>query len=285
MARANLHSRQPAPAALAEQVTLLTAPENDLAARLRLVDELTTRLAEHPDRLRTALSAHLAGQPGTVLLFVDQFEEIFTACQEGTERCRSQAEQFIALLADAVTRGDGRIRLLVTLRADFLNTCLSFSELRDLLQDHQFLLGPLDEAGLREAIVLPAQAVGAFFEKGLVNTILRDVAAEPGALPLLQHALYELWLARRGPWLTLDAYEASGGVRGALQRRAQATFDSVDAGAANHRTHDLFAPDQPWRGRGRHPAVASSAASCYPVGVQLDDVNQVLAALSAPKYA
>src|SRR4029079_751061 len=81
--------------------------------------------------------------------------------------------------------------------------------------------------------------VDALFEKGLVNTILRDVAAAPGALPLLQHALYELWRARRGPWLTIDAYEASGGVQGALQRRAQATYESLSP-AQQALAHNIF---------------------------------------------
>jgi WD40 repeat protein len=88
--------------------------------------------------------------------------------------------------------------------ADFLNHCLAFPELKNLLQDKQLLLGPLDQSVLRDVIVRPAQHVGAFFEKGLVQTILRDIEDNPGSLPLLQHALYELWRARRGPWLTMD---------------------------------------------------------------------------------
>jgi hypothetical protein len=55
--------------------------------------------------------------------------------------------------------------------------------------------------------------------------ILRDVQRQRGSLPLLQHALKELWQARRGPWLTLDAYEKSGGVAGALRSRAQYTYE------------------------------------------------------------
>ncbi len=91
------------------------------------------------------------------------------------------------------------------------------------------LLGPLDEPALREVIVRPAQEVGALFEKGLVSIILRDVAAEAGALPLLEQALYELWRARRGPWLTQDAYDASGGVAGALNRRADLVYTNLTA--------------------------------------------------------
>ena len=70
------------------------------------------------------------------------------------------------------------------------------------LEDRQLLLGPMDEPALREAIVRPAAEVGALFEKGLVEIILRDVGSESGILPLVQQALYELWLRRKGPWLT-----------------------------------------------------------------------------------
>jgi hypothetical protein len=78
---------------------------------------------------------------------------------------------------------------------------------------------------LREAVKFPARKVGAFFENGLVEVILRDVQRQRGSLPLLQHALKELWQARRGPWFTLEAYEKSGGVAGALRRRAQHTYE------------------------------------------------------------
>jgi WD40 repeat protein len=267
--------------ALVEQLALLVASARDFAERLRLVDEFTTRLAEQPTGLSTVLGAHLAAQPESVLLFIDQFEELFTACQEGTEDCRSQMESFVRLLADAVGQGDSRIRILITLRADFLDDAVSLPGLRGLLQDHQFLLGPLDNTNLREAVVLPAQAVGALFEKGLVNTILRDVAAEPAALPLLQHALHELWLARRGPWLTVDAYEASGGVRGALQRRAQATFAALTPSQQRVARTIFLRLTSLGEGVG-DTRRRVRRRELYPVGVPAEDVNEVLAALSAP---
>lgn len=208
---------------LASQLATFVPP----ADRPDATDKLTSRLAERPDGLRTILNAFLADRPHPVLLFIDQFEELFTLCADGPERCRMAAEQFIATLSDAVERGDGQIRIILTLRADFLDRCLAYPALRKLLEDRQLLLGPLARPDLRDAVVRPAQQVGALLEKGLVNTILADVGDEPGNLPLLQHALHELWLARRGPWLTLDAYEARGGVAGALGRRAQATYDAL----------------------------------------------------------
>ena len=198
-----------------------------LVDRPRAVDDSMARLAERSDTLRSTLFAYTADQPTSVLLIVDQFEEVFTLCQEGPERCRAQIEQFIANLADAVHESNGRIRVLLTLRADFLDRCLAYPKLRELLEDRQLLLGPLEAAGLREAIVRPAGVVGALLEKGLVEILLRDVGSEPGMLPLLQQALYELWLRRRGPWLTLEAYQASGGVLGALQKRADDTYQAL----------------------------------------------------------
>jgi WD40 repeat protein/energy-coupling factor transporter ATP-binding protein EcfA2 len=263
---------------VAEQLATLLPP----ADRFNAADELTDRLGERADGLRTAVTTLLADRPQPLLLVVDQFEELFTLCQEGTERCRAQAEQFVANLADAIQRGDGRMRVLITLRADFLDRCLAFSALRDLLQDRQVLLGPLDVPALREAIVRPAQAVGAFFEKGLVNTILRDVEAVPGALPLLQHALFELWHARRGPWLTLDAYEASGGVRGALQRRAQDTYEMLNP-AQQSIARNIFLRLTALGEGVSDTRRRVSRAELYPAGVDSGQVDTVLQTLSGPQ--
>jgi WD40 repeat protein len=262
--------------ALAEQLATF-GPATD---RLRLADELTDRLSRRADGLRTAITTLLADHPQPVLLVVDQFEELFTMCRGSSAHCRSLVEQFVTNLAEAAGGSDNRIRVLITLRADFLDRCLALASLRDLLQDRQFLLGPLSEGSLREAMARPAQEVGAFFEKGLINTIMRDVSPEPGILPLLQHALYELWRARRGPWLTLEAYEASGGVSGALRRRAQATYDALT-------------PDQKRLARSiflRLTALGEGAsdtrrraarAELYPAGVDPAQVESVLHALSS----
>jgi len=78
--------------------------------------------------------------------------------------------------------------------------------------------------GLRQAIEEPARHLGLEFESGLVETILEDVANQPGTLPLLEHALLELWERRRGNMLTLEAYRESGGVEGAIAKRAETIY-------------------------------------------------------------
>ena len=153
---------------------------------------------------------------------VDQFEEVFTLCRDDTERAA-----FVATLLYAAGFPDGRSVVVLTLRADFYAKCAAYPELAAGIAAHQFLVSPMHEGELRQAIEAPARQVGLELEEGLVPTILEDVASRPGALPLLQHALLELWERRRGTMLTLEAYRESGGVQGALARRADAIYDSL----------------------------------------------------------
>ena len=90
----------------------------------------------------------------------------------------------------------------------------------------QFLVSPMDAHMLRQTIQEPARRVTLGFDPGLVDIILGDVASEPGALPLLEHALLELWKRRRDHTLTLDGYRESGGVKGAIAKTAEETFKS-----------------------------------------------------------
>jgi WD40 repeat protein len=91
------------------------------------------------------------------------------------------------------------------------------------------LVGNMDEAGLRDAIEGPARVAGLTLEQGLADLILRDVAGEPGGLPLLSHALLEVWKRRDGRMLTIAGYGASGGVSGAIACTADAVYESFNA--------------------------------------------------------
>jgi WD40 repeat protein/transcriptional regulator with XRE-family HTH domain len=154
---------------------------------------------------------------------VDQFEEVFTQCLDEDQR-----GQFVANLLYAASVPDGRTVVILTMRADFYAHCAAYPDLASQLAAHQYLLGPLDRAGTRLAISAPAERLGFSFEPGLVDTIAEEVAGEPGALPLLEHALLEVWARRQGRVLTLEGYRASGGVQGALAQRADSIFLSLD---------------------------------------------------------
>jgi hypothetical protein len=126
-----------------------------------------------------------------LLLVVDQFEEVFTVCPKEEERRR-----FIELLTQVAEIPASRLAIVTTMRADFLEPCLSYESLTRLIQNEAVYMPPLVGAELEEAIATPAKLQGYSFEKGLLGEILQDVGKEKGCLPLLQFALTELWEQR-----------------------------------------------------------------------------------------
>ncbi|MFI9170723.1 WD40 repeat domain-containing protein [Streptomyces lincolnensis] len=152
---------------------------------------------------------------------VDQFEEVFTLCHDRWERSR-----FIDLLL-AARAPDSGLRVLITVRADFYARCGEHRGLADVLNEAGLLLGPMTADELRDAVVKPAQAVGHLVERELTARLVEDVVDEPGALPMLSHALLETWRRRKGRLLTLAAYEAAGGVRGAIAASAEAVYGQL----------------------------------------------------------
>ncbi len=217
--------------------SLVNALVGELPAseRCRTVTDLLAQFDEPGTGLRRTLETWFAETSEPLLLFVDQFEELFTHAP-GTgsnaaarERYEERIGRFVNQLAHEALRPDGRFRVVITVRADFMPHCLRVPDLKNLLQDRQLLLGELarDEAALREVIQRPAQEVGAMLETGLMDVLLADVRGRAGVLPLLEHALSELWGKRRGPWLTLEAYHKTGGVTGALEQRAEETLQRL----------------------------------------------------------
>jgi WD40 repeat protein/serine/threonine protein kinase len=161
-----------------------------------------------------------------VVLLIDQFEEVFTQTQNEEER-----EKFLTTLLKAVTAPDSHFRLIITLRADLYDRPLLHPGFGSLMREHTEVVLPLSAEEMREAIIAPAERVGVRFEPGLVETIIADVSQQPGALPLLQYALTELFERRVDRLLTNAAYQASGGVLGALARRADELYQSLHADA------------------------------------------------------
>nr|WP_062340188.1 trypsin-like peptidase domain-containing protein [Herbidospora sakaeratensis] len=206
--------------ALAARIAALV-PENERPSPSVLERQLLT----DPDELGKLLHDLVAADDRTdrVLLIVDQFEEVFTLKPPQRGDVDAQLHFIQSLHRIAESRSDA-VRVVITLRADFVQHCLAFAELRELLAADQLLLGPLDDPSLREAMLMPAQHVGALFERGLVDRVLVDMRGRSGALPLLQTALAALWRRRRGVWLTHADYDAVGGIGGALNQLANDTY-------------------------------------------------------------
>ncbi len=157
---------------------------------------------------------------GGRVLVIDQMEELFTLCRDAEER-----ERFVAAVLGGVDREEGRLLVVAALRADFYGHCASVAGFAPVLSDATLLLGPMDDDALAQAIEGPAEVAGLRLEPGLVEVVLRDLAREPGSLPLLSHALLETWRRRSGRTLTVAGYEDSGGVRGAIARTAETVWN------------------------------------------------------------
>lgn len=175
--------------------------------------------------LHAAVSAYLdSSQRHTgvrsVLLLVDQLEQVFTLCKKESDR-----SQFLANLLYAGSVPGGRCFVVSTIRADFYNRFGAYPEFAGAVAAQQFLVGNMQYEGLIEAIKQPAKLSGLEFEGGLIETIADDVMGQPGALPLLQHALLELWQRRKDGRLTLEAYIDTGRVQGAIAKRADAIYE------------------------------------------------------------
>jgi WD40 repeat protein len=178
--------------------------------------------------LLRAVKRILPDEESRLLLVIDQFEEVFTLVED--EAARSH---FLASLHAAVTEPGSRLRVVITLRADFYDRPLLYPGFGDLLRQRMETVLPLSSEELEQAIAGPAERVGATLEMGLIPLIVSDVQEQPGTLPLMQYALTELYKRRQGRRLTLDGYQASGGVLGALARRADELYtDLNDAGRA-----------------------------------------------------
>ncbi|MCY7363825.1 MAG: hypothetical protein LH469_00640 [Frankiaceae bacterium] len=155
------------------------------------------------------------------VLVVDQLEEVFAAAH-GVEQVLTTCTR---LAAHAREVGP----VVVAVRADHLAGLAADSSLGQLVEQGLHLVRPLSAGALREAIERPATDAGLRIEEGLVDLLVRDTEGEPGALPLLSHALAETWLRRDGNVLTVEGYRATGGIRGAVSRSADRLYEGLPA--------------------------------------------------------
>jgi WD40 repeat protein len=158
---------------------------------------------------------------GRQVLVVDQFEEVFTLCSDEDERAA-----FVEQLVQIAGNPDDAV-VVLGLRGDYYGHCGAYPELAQLLSANQVLVGPMSADELRRAIELPARRAGVRAEAALIQALVEEIADEPGGLPLLSTALVELWQERDGDWLRLGTYERLGGVRSAVARLAESSYENL----------------------------------------------------------
>jgi len=219
----HVHILTPTANPLESLATTLAHENNSVMAITTLMDDF----ARDERSLQIFAKRKLGSTNGSrLLLVIDQFEEVFALCRSEAERTA-----FIDNLLTAASEVGGPVIVVITLRADFYSPCANYPPLREALAKQQEYIGAMNDKELRRAIEEPAQRGRWEFEPGLVDLLLNDVGHEPGALPLLSHALFETWQRRRGRTMTHSGYTSSGGVRGAIAETAEAVF-------ADHFTHE-----------------------------------------------
>jgi WD40 repeat protein len=181
-------------------------------------------------KLTAEREAPAAGTAKRRAIIVDQFEAVFTLCDDEDER-----NGLVGALCELA-----RAALVVlALRADFYGQAIRYPGLRQALQERHVVLGPMTAGQVRDAVVRPALLARAEVAEGLVALLLADLgpadreghaAYEAGALPLLSHAMLATWEHSRGGTLAVADYEASGGIRNALTQTAEQAYESLTGG-------------------------------------------------------
>jgi DNA-binding SARP family transcriptional activator/WD40 repeat protein len=162
------------------------------------------------------------GSDERMVVAVDQFEEVFTAQRDYDERVK-----YVDALVDAAQRKDGRVVVVLAVRADYYGACAEHPRLARGLGENHVLVGPMRRHELARAIEEPARKAGLVVEPDLVTRLVDDVAGQAGGLPLLSTSLLELWQHRDGRQMRLAAYERTGGVDGAVARLAEAANERL----------------------------------------------------------
>jgi WD40 repeat protein len=186
-------------------------------------DHAVLRPGEHPtEALDHALAEHPTDgrNENHLMVVVDQFEEVFTTTGDAGDR-----DAFISGLVTLAHQPG--VVVVITVRADFTGHFAHYPELADLLAANLVLVGPMTADQLRRVIEAPARRVGIRVESSLVDALVAEVANEPGGLPLLSTALVQLWQTRDGEWLRFDAYQRTGGVRTAVARLAESSYEQL----------------------------------------------------------
>ena len=228
------------------------APLDELAvqvAKLAGTDAGVVRGAVATDPAGFALSARQAalaqppapgrGQDGLgrqprLLIVVDQFEQVFTQCDDECQR-----KAFVTALSAAARAGQGpdgvpAAVVVLGVRADFEAGCATYPELANAVQN-RYLLMPMTELQLRMAITEPAKIAGGRVDQYLAAVLLDEVRIRQSGtgaavLPLLSHALDRAWRTRAGTDLTLADYERTGGIKRAVADSAQRAYDQLTTG-------------------------------------------------------
>ena len=157
-----------------------------------------------------------------LVLFVDQFEEIYTQCEDEDERLA-----FIDNLLEASSDKSGHLSVVLTLRSDFLGETQEYQVFNGVVCKQGVIVPAMSAEELRRAITEPARQAGYHFEKAIVDLLIRETRDREGSLPLLQFALMRIWKGLEEGIDAAETLERIGGVGGALAGEAQRIYEAL----------------------------------------------------------
>ena len=192
--------------------------------------ELGNYFRQHVDQVKVlhecAESALTENKTQRLVLFIDQFEEVFTQISNEAER-----SVFLNLLTHAATAESGRVIILFSMRSDFVSNCAAYPQLNEILNQQFVQIGAMQPQELVSAIAQPALRVGLRIDPDLIAQIINEMKGEPGALPLMQFALKDLFDSQKAKnsliALTLNDYLLRGGIHKALERHADDSYSKL----------------------------------------------------------
>jgi WD40 repeat protein/DNA-binding SARP family transcriptional activator len=208
--------------------TMIPGVDPAAAARAaigRIAPETVTvaPMGDDLDLLRLVQGAIPDGDERRLLLVIDQFEELLHQVRASAVRAR-----FVRNLAEVIEDPIAPATILITLRADYFDRALDHAPLGELIRGGLIGIVPLRPHELEAAAARPAERSGIYLEPELIADLIADMTDQPGALPLFEYVLTELFDARTGPTLTRAAYRRLGGLEGALSRRAEQIHEGLN---------------------------------------------------------
>lgn len=191
-------------------------------------------LKENPDGIAEVIKKLSSEINGKVLLFIDQFEELFRyASHESAVGAGTETADFIDLLTNAITRNNPDFYLVITIRSDLITACEHYRGFTDLLNNSNYLVSRMDRENFREVIVGPVKNAGAEIDNDFVEMLIDEVNDRTDQLPILQHALMRTWLH----WKEMDEperpmdftdYSSIGTMKDAISRHSDEIYEKLD---------------------------------------------------------
>ena len=238
------------------------------------VDDLRRGRRDLAEFVSTRLSSNKS-----LLIMVDQFEEIFRL-QSDDETAADEATRFVDSLLQSVRQRDVPIYVVLTMRAEDIGHCTTFTGLAESINDVDYLVPRMSVDQLRTAIEGPVRVVEAQISDELVERVVSDIGEDVDRLPLLQHALMRTWdhWAERvgtGP-LDVNHYEAVGTVSDALSQHAEEVYGDLSSDEERRLARVLFqalASGRSGYQDGRHPTTLTEVSQV--ADTDIDDVSTV----------